>query len=172
MLFADITRLCAEIIIFKHTAIQQTPRPKFKLIRMKLKIAVIILMAVLACKEEEIACSTPLPAHTAQGEDSLVLATFLQETIATARRQACSDPELWTWRLFGSTGCSPSQLLAYPKAEEREIVARMNCYTNLEEEFNDKWGIASICVDWANPIAIECENSEAKLIFSSPPLVR
>ena len=140
-----------------------------------MKNFLIILAAVVSlssCKSKNAADTANLPKdislkpenNVAQNKDREMLSAMIQDIESSISTQTCSDASQWAFAPIGSKPCGgPSSYIAYPKAMEDEILAKIEDFTRAQAAFNTKYQLMSDCRMVMPPSGIQCVDGKAVL---------
>ena len=80
---------------------------------------------------------------------------------------SCANATDWNFVAYGSKACGGSQgYIPYSKNIDTVLfLEKIAQYTNAENEYNIKWGIASDCSITNPPTSVECQNGYPTLIY-------
>lgn len=107
-------------------------------------------------------------AYDERGADEKLLARLYSEIESLSKQRPCEDAAEWSYTEIGSKPCGgPSGYIAYSTQIDTEyFLDRVELYTTLQREFNEKWGVSSDCAAEPTPIGVECVDGEARLIYT------
>lgn len=104
---------------------------------------------------------------TSQETDHQNLMKLFEEITSLANSKSCNDSNNWTYTAYGSKACGgPQGFIAYStEIDVTTFLEKVAQYTNTEDAYNNKWGIASTCDLPAQPKSVVCENGKAVLKY-------
>lgn len=126
-------------------------------------ILLMTLGIVLACEKSE--------TGNGQEADREKLAEMRQEILDRIDAIPCENDEDWRPQALGSKACGgPQEYIPYPEAadESGELLDLIEKYTQLEAEYNKKYGVASDCMHVTSPTGVRCVDGKAELYTMVP----
>lgn len=102
-----------------------------------------------------------------QEQEHRALIDLYNELYELAYSETCQDISDWTFTAFGTKACGgPQGYLPYStKIDVSSFLQKVDAYSEAENEFNIKWGIASTCDIQTPPNSVECQNGYPVLIY-------
>lgn len=94
-----------------------------------------------------------------QEADRKRLAETRQEILDQINAIPCENAEDWRPQAFGSKACGgPQEYIPYPEAadESGDLLDLIEKYTQLEAEYNKKYGAVSDCMYVTSPTGVRC----------------
>ncbi|BDD12497.1 hypothetical protein FUAX_49290 (plasmid) [Fulvitalea axinellae] len=79
----------------------------------------------------------------------------------------CSDGQDWTIAPIGHrSGGGHDGYIAYPKSMDSvAVMKKINEYTQAQKRTNEKWSIASYCVEADKPVAVKCVDGKPCFVY-------
>jgi len=102
-----------------------------------------------------------------QTQDYNALIQAFDEIYAMISDVTCEDASDWSFIAYGSKPCGgPQGYLPYPTNINVTLLTTLvEAYTQLESDYNVKYGIASDCAVTAQPSSVECVNGVPTLVY-------
>lgn len=108
--------------------------------------------------------------ENSQEEDSKKLEKMYNEIIVAslANSEPCTNPEEWNIAGIGSKACGgyAGYIVYSKKINNDEFLAKVKKYTDVQSDYNKKWGVFSDCSMAIQPTGVECVDGKAKLNYS------
>jgi hypothetical protein len=84
----------------------------------------------------------------------------------------CSDASTWTFTAIGSKPCGgPTGYVAYSKSiNESSFLEKIKTYNELQQAYNEKWGLSSDCMMVMPPSEITCVDNKPNLVYDNNTL--
>ncbi|WP_442264875.1 hypothetical protein ACSIGC_11025 [Tenacibaculum sp. ZS6-P6] len=104
---------------------------------------------------------------TEQEKDQQELMDLYNEFYEMANNKSCTDENNWSFVGYGSKACGGFQgYIAYSTLiDVTAFLQKVEKYTQLEDEYNRKWGIYSTCDLVAQPQKVICLNGQPTLKY-------
>jgi hypothetical protein len=125
----------------------------------KLKLLIVAIgLIFISCNSDK---------ETTQEQEAHNLEKMYIEILSLSTSKQCENPDDWAFTSIGSKGCGgPTGFITYSLTLNTTVfLAKIEKYTNTQEEFNTKWGIISTCDSPTSPSSIECVNGKAQLVY-------
>jgi len=105
--------------------------------------------------------------NTTLEEDRILLEDLFAQIKAMAESEVCENANDWKFTAYGSKACGgPIGYIAYSiNIEENIFLEKIKTYTEAENEYNIKHGIASTCDIAPAPKSVNCEDGKAILNY-------
>jgi len=107
--------------------------------------------------------------NSSQEEEKDSLENLYKEIEELSISVVCEDAEEWDFTAIGSKACGgPTGYLAYSSGIDTEdFLKKVALYTELQDQYNKKWGIISDCMALMPPNNVECVDGKPKLIYEN-----
>ncbi|PWB25730.1 hypothetical protein [Flavobacterium sp. HTF] len=88
-------------------------------------------------------------------------------TFSQVNSKTCNNPEDWAFTTIGIKPCGgPEKYIPYSLViNKATFLTMIDSYNDLENKFNQKWGMSSTCDTPPVPTSIECMNGKAMLSY-------
>ncbi len=141
------------------------------MIKVTFYLSAFLLFGSIACSDDDSMDQHELQALTLDGDmeaDANKLDSLKSAIENLAQSVSCVNDLGWSFTPMGSKACGgPQYYLAYHNSiDVEDFLSDVEIYKLTEEAFNVKWEVISTCDAIAEPTGVECNNGEAKLIYS------
>ncbi|MFN3195650.1 MAG: hypothetical protein ACE364_06875 [Chlorobiota bacterium] len=119
----------------------------------------VIMLFLFSCKDNSMN----------QEADAENLARMFEEIKGLSNSEPCEDPSEWRYTSYGSKACGgPIGYIAYSENIDTTLFLSLVAeHKEAEDEYNKRWGIISDCSLPEEPVGVECNNGEPKLVYSN-----
>ncbi|WP_051691646.1 hypothetical protein [Pedobacter borealis] len=119
---------------------------------------VLIISLMWACKDRE----DPM-----QNVDSSELDRLYKDIEKSAQQFTCENAGEWKFTAIGSKACGgASGYIAYSvKIDESTFLKKVEQFTKLQADYNQKWGVYSDCALIIQPKGVTCDNGKPKFTY-------
>ena len=119
---------------------------------------VLIISLMWACKDRE----DPM-----QNVDSSELDRLYKDIEKSAQQFTCENAGEWKFTAIGSKACGgASGYIAYSvKIDESTFLKKVEQFTKLQADYNQKWGGYSDCALIIQPKGVTCDNGKPKFTY-------
>lgn len=100
-------------------------------------------------------------------DDQAELEKQYQDIVKLANQFTCENAGEWKFTAIGKKACGgPSGYIAYSvKINESNFLKKVEQYTKLQSDYNNKWAPYSDCSIVTPPKSVTCENGKPKFAY-------
>jgi len=122
-----------------------------------LLLTVVTFFFIIACSSDD---------NLTQEQEADALSELLSDIQALAKSVACTDLEDVSLVALGSKACGgPAAYMAYSlNIDVDQFLAQVKDYTEMEREFNTKWGVISDCAVENPPAELICDKGVPRIV--------
>ena len=119
---------------------------------------VLIISLMGACKDRE---------DSMRNVDSSELDRLYKDIEKSAQQFTCENAGEWKFTAIGSKACGgASGYIAYSvKIDESTFLKKVEQFTKLQADYNQKWGAYSDCALIIQPKGVTCDNGKPKFTY-------
>ena len=119
---------------------------------------VLIMSLMLACKDR----NEPI-----LNADQSELDRLYKDIEKSAQQFTCENAGEWKFTAIGSKACGgASSYIAYSvKIDESTFLKKVEQFTKLQADYNQKWGVYSDCALVIQPKGVTCDNGKPKFTY-------
>jgi len=117
-----------------------------------------VISLIVACTDR----NEPKP-----NDDQAELEKLYSEIEKLASQYTCENAGDWKFTAIGSKACGgASAYIAYSvKIDESSFLKKVNQFTQMQADYNKKWGAYSDCALVAQPKSVICDNGKPKFTY-------
>ena len=117
----------------------------------------LLLLISFSCEDESLS----------QEQEEQQLRSLFDEIQEMANSKDCEDASNWTYTAYGEKACGgPVGYIAYSThIDTASFLDKVDEHRAAQQEFNEKWGIASDCSVPQEPDDVICENGDPAFVY-------
>jgi len=122
-------------------------------------IRILFLVCILSsCDEKN---------NTTQEQEAQYIQQLYTEIQTMASSVPCENESQWNFTSYGSKACGgPVGFIAYPNTiDVNQFLQKVAAHRIAQENYNEKWQIASDCAAPVQPIDVVCENNLPVFVY-------
>lgn len=125
--------------------------------KLKILSTLLMLLICLACEDETVS----------QEQEEQQLEALFDGIQEMANSKDCEDSSNWTFTAYGQKACGgPVGYIAYStQIDTAHFLDKVDEHRAAQQEFNEKWGIASDCSVPQEPDDVICENGDPSFVY-------
>lgn len=119
---------------------------------------VLIMSLMLACKDRD---------EPMRNVDQTELERLYKDIEKSAQQFTCENAGEWKFTAIGSKACGgASSYIAYSvKIDESTFLKKVEQFTKLQADYNQKYGVYSDCALVIQPKGVACDNGKPKFTY-------